>query len=147
MTDETETPNPSTVDAESEARFWRDVDALEFDLAKLKSQRTNRELQTKVAAEAVQQGPKRTYKLSELIQERFPEVDDLIYVEASSATKSDKNASTTEIWERGDRAIATGAGFAFLGGLLAQLPGAVAGAVFGALYGLFVAPKKSGHAS
>ncbi|MES1026499.1 hypothetical protein ABN584_26735 [Gloeocapsa sp. BRSZ] len=48
-----------------------------------------------------------------------------------------------EIRERGDRAIATAAGGAFLGGLIAQLPGAIAGGAFGALFGLFVRTKKT----
>ncbi|MUL35866.1 hypothetical protein [Gloeocapsopsis dulcis] len=51
-----------------------------------------------------------------------------------------------EIRERGDRAIATAAGGAFLGGLIAQLPGAIAGGAFGAIFGLFVRTKKSSHA-
>jgi hypothetical protein len=54
--------------------------------------------------------------------------------------------ATKEIWQRGDRAIATGAGGALLGGIVAQLPGAIAGAVFGTLYGLFVVPKKTRRA-
>ena len=54
--------------------------------------------------------------------------------------------ATKEIWQRGDRAIATGAGGALLGGIVAQLPGAIAGAIFGALYGLFVVPKETSRA-
>jgi hypothetical protein len=54
--------------------------------------------------------------------------------------------TTKKIWQRGDRAIATGAGGALLGGIVAQLPGAVAGAVFGTLYGLFVVPKATSRA-
>lgn len=45
-------------------------------------------------------------------------------------------------WERGDRALATGAGGAFLGGIIAQLPGALTGGVFGVLFGLFVVSNK-----
>ncbi|OWY65855.1 hypothetical protein B7486_39800 [cyanobacterium TDX16] len=50
-----------------------------------------------------------------------------------------KNTSFIEekILERGNRAIITGAGFAFLGGLFAQLPGAITGAVIGIIFGLF----------
>jgi Phycobilisome protein len=48
-----------------------------------------------------------------------------------------------KIRERGNRAIAIGAGYAFLGGLFAQLPGAIAGAVFGVLFGLFVNSKRA----
>jgi hypothetical protein len=61
-------------------------------------------------------------------------------------TLGNKAPTTKEIWQRGDRAIATGAGSAFLGGIVAQLPGAIAGAVFGTLYGLFVVPKQTSRA-
>ncbi|OWY66858.1 hypothetical protein B7486_34420 [cyanobacterium TDX16] len=54
--------------------------------------------------------------------------------------------TTKKIWQRGDRAIATGSGGALLGGIVAQLPGAIAGAIFGALYGLFVVPKETSSA-
>jgi hypothetical protein len=60
----------------------------------------------------------------------------------------DKNVpvSTDKIWERGDRALATASGGAFVGGLIGQLPGAVAGAVFGAVFGLFVRTQKRSRA-
>lgn len=41
-----------------------------------------------------------------------------------------------QIFERGDRMIAYASGAAFLGGLIAQIPGAIIGALAGALFGL-----------
>ena len=43
--------------------------------------------------------------------------------------------------EKGDRAIAFSAGGAFLGGLIAQIPGAVVGALAGAIFGWFEKSK------
>lgn len=42
-----------------------------------------------------------------------------------------------QVAERGDRVLAFSAGGAFLGGLLAQIPGAVIGAFAGAMFGWF----------
>ena len=42
------------------------------------------------------------------------------------------------IWEKGNQMIAFASGDAFLGGLLAQVPGAIAGAIIAAIYGTFV---------
>jgi len=82
----------------------------------------------------------------------MPSVSTVLLEETSpqspSQKQSNKNCTDTskEIRERGDRAIATAAGGAFLGGIIAQLPGAIAGGVFGAVFGLFVRTKKSSRA-
>lgn len=55
----------------------------------------------------------------------------------SSLTRFEK------VSEKGDRMIAFASGGAFLGGLIAQIPGAVAGALAGAIFGWF--DKKSAN--
>lgn len=44
-------------------------------------------------------------------------------------------------WQNGDRAIAFASGGAFLGGLIAQVPGAIVGALAGAIFGWFEKDK------
>lgn len=112
-----------------------------------------REQQSRLGAEAVQQGQdknSRIYKLSELIsvadQVQEFEPSSFKYVAVSPDTKSNKNAPIIKIWERGDRMITTAAGGAFLGGLIGQLPGAITGGVFGAVFGLFVRAEKPSRA-
>lgn len=47
----------------------------------------------------------------------------------------------TDFWKRGDRIIALASGGAFLGVLLAQIPGAIIGGVVAAIYAWFTSPK------
>jgi len=47
----------------------------------------------------------------------------------------------TDFWKRGDRVIALASGGAFLGVLLAQIPGAIIGGLLAAIYAWFTAPK------
>jgi len=46
-----------------------------------------------------------------------------------------------DFWKRGDRVIALASGGAFLGVLLAQIPGAIIGGLLAAIYAWFTAPK------
>lgn len=46
-----------------------------------------------------------------------------------------------DFWKRGDRVIALASGGAFLGVLLAQIPGAIIGGFLAALYAWFTAPQ------
>ncbi len=52
---------------------------------------------------------------------------------------------TQSVWKRGDRVIALSSGGAFLGGLIAQVPGAVVGAVTGAIFGWFDGAETASH--
>ncbi|MBU7584925.1 MAG: hypothetical protein KAF91_18800 [Nostoc sp. TH1S01] len=47
----------------------------------------------------------------------------------------------TDFWKRGDRIIALASGGAFLGVLLAQIPGAIIGGLLAAIYAWFTTPK------
>lgn len=79
-------------------------------------------------------------KLLELVEQK--QIERVNNKESFTAHPLNTAHPLKEIWERGDRAIATATGAAFLGGLVAQIPGAIAGAVFGILFGLFVRSKK-----
>lgn len=46
-----------------------------------------------------------------------------------------------DVWDRGEQMIALASGGAFLGGLIAQAPGAVIGAFLGATFGWFKKPQ------
>lgn len=51
------------------------------------------------------------------------------------------SALNEDIWNRGERMIALASGGAFLGGLIAQVPGAAIGAFLGATFGWFEKPQ------
>jgi hypothetical protein len=53
-------------------------------------------------------------------------------------TYTDNDNESPNILEKGNRIIAFASGGAFLGGLIAQVPGAIAGAIIAAIYGTFV---------
>jgi hypothetical protein len=55
---------------------------------------------------------------------------------SASTTESVTRNNSQEIKAKGDRVIAYASGAAFLGGLIAQIPGAIAGALAGTLFGL-----------
>ncbi len=57
--------------------------------------------------------------------------------------KSNTAKPGSEFWERGDRVIALGSGGAFLGALLAQVPGAVVGGVLATLFAWFTYSPKT----
>ncbi|WP_448599544.1 hypothetical protein [Thermoleptolyngbya sp.] len=57
--------------------------------------------------------------------------------------RSNTAKSRSEFWERGDRVIALGSGGAFLGALLAQVPGAVVGGVLATLFAWFTYSPKT----
>ncbi len=46
-----------------------------------------------------------------------------------------------DVWDRGERMIALASGGTFLGGLIAQVPGAVIGAFLGATFGWCKKPQ------
>ena len=48
------------------------------------------------------------------------------------------NKSKQNIWGKGNQIIVFASGGAFLGGLIAQVPGAIAGTIIAAIYGTFV---------
>ncbi|MBD2028297.1 hypothetical protein [Leptolyngbya sp. FACHB-711] len=50
-------------------------------------------------------------------------------------------SSQDDFWKRGDRVIALASGGAFLGVLLAQIPGAIIGGLLAAAYAWFTAPQ------
>jgi hypothetical protein len=63
-----------------------------------------------------------------------------IYKESLQRNFKDAQSSSSrfeKVSEKGDRMIAFASGGAFLGGLIAQIPGAVAGALAGAIFGWF----------
>lgn len=60
-------------------------------------------------------------------------------------TASSRNSMMQNIWRRGDRMIALSSGGAFLGGLIAQVPGAAVGAVIGAIFGWFNRTEATNH--
>lgn len=68
-----------------------------------------------------------------------PQVEKSISEDSSEASSSEEKQQS--FWERGDRAIAFSAGGAFLGGLIAQIPGAIVGALAGAIFGWFEKSK------
>lgn len=68
---------------------------------------------------------------------QFSELSKIKPSRTSSAVKSRSN-----FWERGDRVIALGSGGAFLGALIAQLPGAVIGGVIATLFAWFTYSSK-----
>jgi hypothetical protein len=63
-------------------------------------------------------------------------------------SQSIEHTQQADFWERGNRVVALASGGAFLGVLLAQLPGAIVGGVLVALYAWFTAPqaKSNGNA-
>jgi hypothetical protein len=58
-----------------------------------------------------------------------------------------ENTQQVDFWERGNRVVALASGGAFLGVLLAQLPGAILGGLLVAIYAWFSAPhvKSNGN--
>lgn len=92
---------------------------------------------------------KRLLEKLEALEQRLPERDTFFLAEKSlggehpQINSNTPSATTRDIWERGDRAIALAAGGGVLGGAIAQIPGAIVGAVFGATLGLFGKSRRS----
>lgn len=98
--------------------------------------------ETKVASAERESLERRLLEKLEALEQRLSKGESL-HSENSLAQSNMPAATKRDIWERGDRAIAVGAGAAFLGGAIAQLPGAIVGGIFGILFGLSVKPKKA----
>lgn len=86
---------------------------------------------------------KRLLEKLEALEQRLSKGESL-HSENSPAQSKVPFSTTRDIWERGDRAIALAAGGSFLGGAIAQIPGAIVGGILGAALGLFGKSRRSG---
>ncbi|MER3433274.1 MAG: hypothetical protein C4288_07560 [Leptolyngbya sp. ERB_1_1] len=55
----------------------------------------------------------------------------------------ERNSAQSNFWEKGDRIVAIIAGGAFLGGTIAQVPGAIVGSILAAIYGWYTSSAQS----